>query len=101
MRGAPHSPGAVSVLPRRAIYGCFTLRAANTGARDRRSLRKVAMAASEERKGVIPRTAVYGPVRTVVWQGPAGDRRPYADPPTSDRAQPPGTVSASSVKSRH
>jgi hypothetical protein len=22
---------------------------------------------------------VYGPVRTVVWQGPAGDRRPYAD----------------------
>ena len=25
------------------------------------------------------RTAVYGPVRTVVWQGPAGDRRPYAD----------------------
>ena len=25
------------------------------------------------------RTAVYGPVRTVVWQGLAGDRRPYAD----------------------
>jgi hypothetical protein len=25
------------------------------------------------------RTAVYGPVRTVVWQGAAGDRRPYAD----------------------
>ena len=25
------------------------------------------------------RTAVYGPVRTVVWQGSAGDRRPYAD----------------------
>jgi hypothetical protein len=23
---------------------------------------------------------VYGPVRTVVWQGSAGDRRPYADP---------------------
>jgi len=22
---------------------------------------------------------VYGPVRTVVWQGTAGDRRPYAD----------------------
>jgi hypothetical protein len=22
---------------------------------------------------------VYGPVRTVVWQGPAGNRRPYAD----------------------
>jgi len=22
---------------------------------------------------------VYGPVRTVVWQGSAGDRRPYAD----------------------
>src|SRR6059036_2351986 len=25
------------------------------------------------------RTAVYGPVRTVVWQGAVGDRRPYAD----------------------
>ena len=25
------------------------------------------------------RTAVYGPVRAVVWQGSAGDRRPYAD----------------------
>jgi hypothetical protein len=24
-------------------------------------------------------TAVYGPVRTVVWQGSAGDCRPYAD----------------------
>jgi len=22
---------------------------------------------------------VYGPVRTVVWQGSAGNRRPYAD----------------------
>jgi hypothetical protein len=29
--------------------------------------------------GVTSRTAVYGPVRTVVWQGSAGDRRPYAD----------------------
>ena len=28
---------------------------------------------------VTARTAVYGPVRTVVWQGSAGDRRPYAD----------------------
>jgi len=28
--------------------------------------------------GVTSRTAVYGPVRTVVWQGSAGDRRPYA-----------------------
>jgi hypothetical protein len=27
----------------------------------------------------MSRTAVYGPVRTVVWQGSAGDRRPYAD----------------------
>jgi hypothetical protein len=23
---------------------------------------------------------VYGPVRTVVWQGSVGDHRPYADP---------------------
>jgi hypothetical protein len=28
---------------------------------------------------VTERTAVYGPVRTVVWQGSAGDRGPYAD----------------------
>jgi hypothetical protein len=28
---------------------------------------------------VTSRTAVYGPVRTVVWQGSAGDCRPYAD----------------------
>jgi hypothetical protein len=29
------------------------------------------------------RTAVYGPVRTVVWQGSAGDCRPYADQTSS------------------
>jgi hypothetical protein len=29
--------------------------------------------------GLASRTAVYGPVRTVVWQGSVGDRRPYAD----------------------
>jgi hypothetical protein len=28
---------------------------------------------------VTNRTAVYGSVRTVVWQGSAGDRCPYAD----------------------
>jgi hypothetical protein len=28
---------------------------------------------------VTSRTAVYGPVRTVVWQGSAGNRCPYAD----------------------
>jgi hypothetical protein len=28
---------------------------------------------------VTTRTAVYGPVRTVVWQGSVGDHRPYAD----------------------
>jgi hypothetical protein len=27
----------------------------------------------------LTRTAVYGPVRTVVWQGSVGDRGPYAD----------------------
>src|SRR5437762_841801 len=32
------------------------------------------------------RTAVYGPVRTVVWQGSAGDRRPYADQTPKGRA---------------
>jgi hypothetical protein len=30
-------------------------------------------------ESVSSRTAVYGPVRTVVWQGSGGDRRPYAD----------------------
>ena len=34
---------------------------------------------SLRRNGINSRTAVYGPVRTVVWQGSAGDRRPYAD----------------------
>jgi hypothetical protein len=29
---------------------------------------------------------VYGPVRTVVWQGSVGDRRPYADQVTKGRA---------------
>jgi hypothetical protein len=28
---------------------------------------------------VTSRTAVYGPVRTVVWQGSVGNCRPYAD----------------------
>jgi hypothetical protein len=31
------------------------------------------------RLSVTYRTAVYGPVCTVVWQGSVGDRRPYAD----------------------
>ena len=39
------------------------------------------------------RTAVYGPVRTVVWQGSAGDRRPYADQGPKDEV-PPGAVGA-------
>jgi hypothetical protein len=35
------------------------------------------------------RTAVYGPVRTVVWQGSAGDRRPYANLTGHSKAVPP------------
>ena len=31
------------------------------------------------RASATNRTAVYGPVRTVVWQGSAGNRCPYAD----------------------
>ena len=34
---------------------------------------------SQTNESLTSRTAVYGPVRTVVWQGSAGDRRPYAD----------------------
>jgi len=51
---------------------------------------------------------VYGPVRTVVWQGSAGNRRPYADqqalslkPPWdggfASPKKPPGPVSAEEV----
>jgi hypothetical protein len=36
------------------------------------------------------RTAVYGPVRTVVWQGSAGDCRPYADQVGMGPAMPLG-----------
>src|SRR5882672_9563512 len=41
--------------------------------------------------GPTSRTAVYGPVRTVVWQGSAGNRCPYADrqsPPQALRCCP-------------
>jgi len=31
------------------------------------------------RASATTRTAVYGPIRTVVWQGSAGNRCPYAD----------------------
>ena len=37
---------------------------------------------------VTARTAVYGPVRTVVWQGSVGDRRPYADQRMLKRCDP-------------
>jgi hypothetical protein len=38
---------------------------------------------------------VYGPVRTVVWQGSAGDRRPYADLVAhSERARSAGPSTA-------
>jgi hypothetical protein len=30
-------------------------------------------------ESLTSRTAVYGPVRTVVWQGSVGNRLPYAD----------------------
>jgi hypothetical protein len=44
------------------------------------------------------RTAVYGPVRTVVWQGSAGDCRPYADQVAfSVNCQPGGTVGGGQV----
>src|ERR1700746_3167446 len=33
----------------------------------------------DTKNSIISRPAVYGPVRTVAWQGSAGDRRPYAD----------------------
>ena len=42
-------------------------------------------------------TAVYGPVRTVVWQGSAGDRRPYAD---LTRYSEKACVNASKIRDR-
>jgi hypothetical protein len=41
---------------------------------------------------VTSRTAVYGPVRTVVWQGSAGDCRPYADQQDAAWNLPVGTT---------
>jgi hypothetical protein len=38
----------------------------------------------------LTRTAVYGPVRTVVWQGSAGDRGPYADQVGFEEVEPDG-----------
>jgi len=38
---------------------------------------------------VTDRTAVYGPVCTVVWQGSAGNRGPYADQPPRLGRRPP------------
>jgi hypothetical protein len=50
-------------------------------------------------------TAVYGPVRTVVWQRSAGDRRPYADltdypHPTVDRFEVRGPHELRSIGGR-
>lgn len=42
-------------------------------------------------------TVVYGPVRTVVWQGPAGDCSPYAD----QTPQAPGTFSDPGQPAKH
>src|SRR5712691_12374545 len=54
--------------------------------------------------GATSRTAVYGPVRTVVWQGSAGNRCPYADQIakslTTMEREPHGRVVALSDNSR-
>jgi len=42
-------------------------------------LRSLGLPSWSRSPSVTDRTAVYGPVRTVVWQGSAGNRRPYAD----------------------
>jgi hypothetical protein len=43
------------------------------------SLRSACLA-SPQVASLTRRTAVYGPVRTVVWEGRAGNRSPYPDP---------------------
>jgi hypothetical protein len=42
----------------------------------RKGIEGMAQMAALENPAQTSRTAVYGPVRTVVWQGPVGDRRP-------------------------
>ena len=37
---------------------------------------------------------MYGPVRTVVWEGSAGDRRPYPDQLISKPQQPGAFLNA-------
>ena len=59
---------------------------------------------SSRTTSVTPRTAVYGPVRTVVWQGSAGDCRPYADQtpfpaPIITRSQPSSVLMRCEVNS--
>ena len=44
------------------------------------SLMRSACLASPPVLSLTRRTAVYGPVRTVVWEGRAGNRSPYPDP---------------------
>ena len=36
---------------------------------------------------ITDRTAVYGPVRTVVWEGSGREARPYPDPSDSSLGQ--------------
>ena len=43
------------------------------------SLMPSACLASPPVLSLTRRTAVYGPVRTVVWEGRAGNRSPYPD----------------------
>ena len=44
------------------------------------SLTRSAYLASPKVLSLTRRTAVYGPVRTVVWEGRVGNRSPYPDP---------------------
>jgi hypothetical protein len=44
------------------------------------------------RASATNRTAVYGPVCTVVWQGSAGDRCPYADRSAAKKRRKGGLV---------
>ena len=50
---------------------------------------------------VTDRTAVYGPVRTVVWQGSADDRRPYADHIEVPANYEPARISCSDLFLKH
>ena len=49
---------------------------------------------------LIHRTAVYGPVRTVVWEGRSRETPPYPDPQADRKRVEPANASYTSLRLR-